>query len=83
MKPGPWSSTLFIGTRGSNAAGFKVEFLDHCEQFSASWINDKLLYIQVWWGRIASSDLILDVGNREFIYNEFANYGEITFCKEK
>jgi hypothetical protein len=38
-------------------------FRDHGNTFSANWINEKLLFVQVWWGRIASSDIILDVNH--------------------
>jgi len=26
-----------------------------------TWLNERLLFVQVWWGRIASSDLVIDV----------------------
>ena len=82
----PWNTILFI--RGRHAANakplLKVEFDDHGNTFSANWINEKLLFVQVWWGRLGSSDLILDVEQGKFIYNEFAHYGELAEpCQKK
>jgi len=53
----------------------QAAFTDHGNTFSAHWLNDKLLFVQVTWGHIASSDLILDVDRGKFLYDEFANYG--------
>jgi hypothetical protein len=36
------------------------------------WLNEKLLFGQVWWGRIYSTDFILDVEQGKFIYREMA-----------
>jgi len=83
MKSGPWNTTLIIGDRATGAPFLKAEFLDHGNTFGAQWLNENLIWIQVWWGRIASSDIILDVEKKQFIYNQFAQYGEVTFCKEE
>ena len=74
----PWSTTLYIkgGDDGQNV--LKAQFIDHGNTFSASWINEKLLFVEVWWGRIASSDLILDVNQGTVIYDELARYGELS-----
>ena len=76
-KSGPRTTTLYIGNRAGGAAALQARFTNDDKDFAANWINDKLLYIQVWWGRITSSDLILDVDKGTFLYDEFANYGEL------
>ena len=81
-KNAPWNTTLLIGDRSTGKTFLKAEFREHSNGFSAKWINEKLIFIEVWWGRIASSDLILDVENKKFIYDQFAHYGQVTFCKE-
>jgi hypothetical protein len=81
MKPGPWDTTLIIGNNAGGAPILKASFRDHGNTFSANWLNEKLIYIQVWWGRIVSSDMILDVEKQAFIYNEVANYGALTQCQ--
>ena len=83
MKSGPWNTTLIIGDRTTRKPFLKAEFLDHGDTFDAKWLNENLIWIQVWWGRVASSDLILDVSKKQFIYNQLAQYGEVTFCKEE
>jgi hypothetical protein len=80
-KAGPWDTTLIIGNGAAGTPILKATFRDHGNTFSANWLNEKLVYIQVWWGRIVSSDMILDVEKQAFIYNEVANYGAPTDCK--
>ena len=83
-KNGPWSSTIYVQRVSDGKVMVRAEFIDHGNTFTANWINEKLLFIQVWWGRIASSDLILDVDQRRFIYNELANYAEMNeSCHQK
>jgi hypothetical protein len=73
----PWTTTLYIKSGPDGKSLLKASFIDHGNTFSASWINEKLLFVEVWWGRMASSDLILDVNQGTFIYDEFAHYGEL------
>lgn len=76
MKRGPWTTTLYVGDSDNRRAYLIASFKDHGNTFSAHWINEDLLFLQVWWGRIASSDLILDVTSGRFIYDKLANYGQ-------
>jgi hypothetical protein len=39
------------------------------------WINEKLLYLRPWWGRIAATDIIYDVEKEEIVLTETAMYG--------
>lgn len=43
------------------------------------WINEKLLFIQPWWGRIAATDIIYDVENEKIVYIEDLTDGHIAF----
>jgi hypothetical protein len=43
------------------------------------WLNEKLIFVQVWWGRIVGVELILDVERAEFIYKEIRHDGTIAF----
>jgi len=47
------------------------------------WINEKLLFLRPWWGRIAATDLIFDVETEQFIYEESVTYGGIAFNQYK
>ncbi len=44
-----------------------------------SWINEKLLCIRVWWGRICGTDLIFNVEQERFIYREMVWDGGIPY----
>jgi hypothetical protein len=43
------------------------------------WLNEKLVFVRVAWGRIAFSDLIFDVEKRELVFHEEARYGQLAF----
>lgn len=43
------------------------------------WINEKLLFIQPWWGRIAATDIIYDVEKEKVVYVEDLADGHIAF----
>ena len=73
----PWNTTIQIGAASGNKVLVEATFLDHGITFSAQWINEELLFVQVWWGRLASSDLILDVNSGQWIYSRFAHYGQL------
>lgn len=45
----------------------------------ARWINEKLIFWRVWWGRIAASDMIYDVEAEKFIYTESVTDGGIAW----
>lgn len=34
------------------------------------WVNEKLIFMRPWWGRIAATDLIFDVEAEKFVWSE-------------
>ncbi|MGA1871406.1 MAG: hypothetical protein ACMUJM_22990 [bacterium] len=44
-----------------------------------NWINEKLLFIRIWWGRIAIDDVIFDVENELIVYTEPAVDGYLAY----
>jgi hypothetical protein len=46
----------------------------------ARWINEKLLFIEIWWGRFVSSDLIVNVETGQVMYHEQASYHDVSRC---
>jgi hypothetical protein len=46
-----------------------------------NWINEKLIYIEVWWGRALGSSFIFDVESESMIYKEMIRYGKIPFIQ--
>jgi hypothetical protein len=76
-KAGPWATVVWIGDR-SGSSLFRLAFFDHASGgVKIHWLNEKLLYGSVWWGRIVSTDFIFDVERKAFIYREMADYGEL------
>jgi len=43
------------------------------------WINEKLLFMRIWWGRIAIDDVIFDVEREALVYTEPAVDGYQAF----
>lgn len=77
MKNGPWTSTVLVGDESGTVFG--LVFPNHGSGgVTAQWINDQLLFLTVWPGRIVSIDLILNVETGKLIYSERANYGLVT-----
>jgi len=69
----PWSTTLII-QHGKHET-LQLSLLEHTNiQVASSWINDELLHIKVWWGRVIGSDLILDLSTATFIYKRMFVY---------
>ncbi len=76
MKTGSWSSELRIAGVGLYGHSPSIRFIDHGSGgVHAQWLNEKLLFIQIWWGRIVSTDIVFDVEKRTFLYRQDANYG--------
>lgn len=43
------------------------------------WINEKLIFMRPWWGRIAATDIIFDVEREQIIYSETVTDGLIAY----
>ena len=76
-RQGPWNTTLAIATPAGSKI-LQLAFHDHANGgANVQWLNEKLLFGRVWWGRIYSTDFILDVEKEQFIYKQMAHYGEM------
>lgn len=77
-RPGPWNTTMAVFGNPSGAEMLRATFADHGSGgVRTTWLNEKLLFVQVWWGRIATSDLVLDIERGVPLYAEDADYGEL------
>jgi len=65
-KAGPWSTIIQI----YNGRDYVIQlhFVDHRYRSKIWWIHDKLVYMEVWWGRMMGSQFIFDVDRELFIY---------------
>ena len=79
IKPGPWSTEIRIFNEREYF--IKIELLDHAAQYvtKTKWINEKLLYIQLWWGRVLGTYLIFDVEKKKVVIKEMVHDGGIAF----
>jgi len=48
----------------------RIEFSELFGLSEVKWINEKLLFMRPWWGRIAATDLIYDVEAEKVVYAE-------------
>jgi hypothetical protein len=84
-EPGPWTTEIEVFGNKGRPIHLKIRISDHTSGgVRTRWLNEKLLWLQMWRGRIVSTDMILDIDTRRFIYQEDANYnGLIVRCSMK
>jgi hypothetical protein len=76
MRDPPWSTRATITRPG--APPLRLELLQHANVTpQVRWINDELLFVQVWWGRIVGTDLVIDVPGARVIYRRMFVYGPL------
>jgi hypothetical protein len=83
-RPGPWKTVMYVFSNQARPIRLKVTIANHLSAgVRAKWINEKLLWLQVWRGRIVSTDLILNIETAQFLYSEEANYGILLLSPEE
>jgi len=83
MKAGPYDFTVNIYNERDYI--IKLNFLDIYGNFErqAYWINEKIIYSEIWLGRVLGIALIYDVEKELVIYKEMINDGGIPFMQYK
>ena len=78
-KPLPWDLKIFIGNEREKL--IEIDFPDYDARYDPKiqWMNEKLIYIRIWWGRILGTDLIFDVEKEAIIYQEDIHDGQTIF----
>jgi len=77
-RPGPWSTDIFVFNERENLV--RIRLKDHAGyEVTAHWINEKLIYVQFWLGRVLGICFIFDVETEKIIYKEMVNDGGIPF----
>jgi len=76
-KNGPWDTDVLVFAERSDLLRIRLRDIRYCRDIG--WVNEKLLRIRVWWGRICATDLIVDVERQQIIYKEMVWDGTIAF----
>ena len=77
-EPGPWNTDIQITGNKARPIRLAVRITDHGNGgVRAQWLNEKLLWLQVWRGRIVSTDAILDIEAGRLIWQQDANYNSL------
>lgn len=54
-----------------------IEFVELAGLSDVRWLNEKLIFMRPWWGRIAATDLIFDVEREKIVYAEWVTDGSL------
>jgi hypothetical protein len=54
-----------------------IQFIDLFGLSDVRWLNEKLVLMRPWWGRISATDLIFDVEREKVIYAESVTDGTL------
>jgi len=57
----------------------QIRLLDHAYQPKVKWINEKLIYVEVWWRDVLGTSLIYDAERELFVQKEMCRDGTIAF----
>ncbi|HKW29546.1 MAG TPA: hypothetical protein VJT54_09430 [Verrucomicrobiae bacterium] len=70
-RDGPWNTRLYIFNSTDTNRCVCVELLDHgAYEIHHTWLNDKMLFVEVPWGRLAWTDFVLNTKTLRFAYIE-------------
>ena len=77
MQEGPWSTDVYVFGRRQSDRILQVHIDGHTSGgVRPKWINDNLLFIEVWWGRLGATDYILDIEHQKWMYSMDADFSE-------
>ncbi len=84
-RPGPW--TTVVAVRGNQARPLEllITVADHGSGgVHLRWLNEKLIWLRVWWGRVVASELLLDVETAKELYHEESDLRDVVLdCEQK
>ncbi len=76
-QPPPWQAEVLVFIERDYLV--RLRFTDVHQLGKVAWINEKLLFVNVWWGRIAGTDFILDIEREAILYEEMFEWGATAF----
>jgi hypothetical protein len=53
----------------------RISFAGSKDPPQVQWINERLLYVRIWWGRVAATDLIFNVESERVVHAESVHDG--------
>lgn len=56
-----------------------IEFAELFGLSDVRWLNEKLVFMRPWWGRIAATDLIFDAEREKIVYAETLTDGTLAY----
>ena len=75
LKPGPWTTKVYIFDHAVTSSCICLEVRDHASyDVRTKWVNEKLLFVSAWWGRVAGTDCIIDLQSCKLAYAEDVSY---------
>lgn len=75
LNNGSRDNSIEIFTTSGKPHAWSIDVIDPRDNVQLLWLNEDLLFMRVWWGRIVSTDLIFELHSGKFIYAQEANYG--------
>ncbi len=79
MRDGPWKTHLYIFDNSDTNHCAHVELIDHVSGgVKHTWLNDKILFVEVWWGHAGWTDFILNTETCKIIYMEDGFWNVLT-----
>jgi len=80
MHDGPWTTWLYVFNAADPQHCIFVEARDLGNGgVDYEWLSDKLLFVRCWWGRVVSTDFVLDTDTARPIYIQDVNYFKLVY----
>ena len=83
MRNGPWNTSFYVFDTGDTNHCVRVELIDNAGRVDHRWLNGKMLFVEVWFGRIAWTDFIINIETLRFTYIEDGRLDEMLDGPEK
>jgi hypothetical protein len=84
MHNGPWNTRLYIFDSSDTNQCVRVDLIDHASyDVQHNWLNEKLLFVSVPWGRIVWTDFVLNTETMRFAYIEDGMYVEMFLLEQE
>ncbi len=82
---GPWTTVLAVRGNEVRPLDLLITIKDHgTGGVRARWLNEKLIWIRVWWGVVVATELLVNVENAEILFFEESDYRQLLLpCEEK